>query len=96
MIKLNIEIDMPKQIAPENKHKDLCQKCEEYMMTCESDKDSGYHFKYLATVYKKLAALPKIPPNLADMFDKLEEFMLKYDIDRTVIDSATLKKHGVE
>ncbi len=95
-IKLTLDIKMPSQVKPEDKYKDLCDKCEEYMLSCESDRDSRYHFNYLATVYKKLASMPKIPLHLEDMFDKLEEFMLKYDIDRTVIDSATLKKHGDE
>ena len=96
MIKLSLNIEMPDQNKPEGKHRELMDKCCDYIAVCESDNNSQYHFQYLAAVYRKLAALPKVPHHLLNLVDKLEEFMLKYDIDRTVIDSATFRKHRGE
>jgi hypothetical protein len=84
---------MPDQTKPEGKHQELYEKCCDYMTVCESDNESQYHFNYLAAIYKKLVGLPKVPHHLLNLVDKLEEFMLKYDIDRTVIDSATMFKN---
>lgn len=91
---ITIKLSMPEQGKEQAKHKELMEKVCDYILCCESDRDSGYHFNYLKSLYKQLADKPNIPSRLIPVFEKLEEFLLKQDIDRTVIDSLNLNKHS--
>lgn len=92
MVKINIGIELPEQVHPEQKHKDLYDKCCDYMQVCESDEESAYHMQYLRRIYDRLKTAKQLPEHLIDLLDKLEEFMLKYDIDRTGLDAGTMFK----
>lgn len=91
--KINITIDMPSQSPDEYKYRDLVEKCRDYMLVCQSDNDSDYHYRYLAAVYKKLTSGCKVPEHLLPLLEELEEFMLKYNMDRHHLDAATMFRH---
>lgn len=92
MTKIDIKITMPDQVKDEHKHRDLFDKCCDYITVCESEYDSKYHFEYLKTIYNKLSKAKRVPENLLPLLDKLEEFMIKYDSDRENLDAETMFK----
>lgn len=95
MVKVSINIEMPNQVPEEQQHKDLMSKCCDFMDVCKSDDNSDYHMRYLQAIYNKLKQKRNLPEHLADLLEKLEEFMLTYDIDRVSLDAETMfKKNG--
>ena len=90
---LTIKIKMPEKTRAEYKKPDLIEKCLDFMQICESDGDSAYHFNYLKSVYQKLSDLPKIPQQFVELYEKLEDFLTKYDVDQSSFDASTMRKH---
>lgn len=79
-MKIDISIEMPKDINDNYKQQSICEKARDYMDCCESDEDSGYHFRYLRALYNKLHKLKKLPPKYHQLMGELEAFMSKYGI----------------
>lgn len=92
MIDLKLKVKMPKEEQRYYKHKDLLDKCIDYMLICESDEDSEYHFAYLKHVYKRLCCCRHFTEPLLNLLERLEEFFIKYDIDHKVLISDSMLK----
>ena len=77
-INISVSAEMPEKVDENYKHKSLCEKARDYMMCCESDMDSDYHWRYLKALYEKLQALPKLPEQYMELMMELDEFMGKH------------------
>lgn len=77
MTKININIETINKAPEEYKRKALLEKVNDYIMVCESDEDSEYHWKYLACIYKKLCEMQKVPEHLDMVRACLDEFFSK-------------------
>ena len=76
-IDIGIKVEMPDKIKDEYRYKDLYEKVQDYILVCNSDEDSAYHWNYLKCLYKRLIKLPKVPHHLHDLMWELEDFMSK-------------------
>ena len=90
MFKLNLKIQMPKDCPENEKHTSLWDKCHEYMDICEGGHKSSYHMKYIQAIYNKLKQKPNLSSKQKLLLEVLEEFLLKYDIDRVSLDSVSM------
>lgn len=79
-IDIQVSAQMPEQVSDEYKYKNLCEKVRDYMLCCESDEDSQYHWQYLKCLYNKLHKMKRLPEPYHDLMVELEEFMSKYGI----------------
>ncbi len=90
-IDIQVKAEMPKQCDKAYKYKSLCEKVDDYMLVCESDEDSEYHWKYLKYLHKKLKNLPKLPEQYHELVGKLESFLSKHSYYDSGEDLADLE-----
>lgn len=91
-MKIDISINMPTEVNDNYRYKDLMEKCCDYMSYCESDEDSEYHWRYLKALYKALSKRTQLDTFQLAILEKLEEFITKYDMDRTSLDAKDMFK----
>jgi len=89
-VDVSINVQMPDQVQDDYKHRSLLEKCGDYMTHCESEEDSDYHWKYLKAIYKALSTRPKLNDMQVELLEKLEDFITKYDIDRTSLEGSQM------
>lgn len=79
-VDIKVSAEMPEKVSDEYRYRSLCEKVEDYMLVCESDEDSYYHWRYLKCLYNKLHENPKLACKYPEVMEKLEGFMSKYGI----------------
>lgn len=76
--KINVTVEMPDKVQEDYKYRNLYDKVCDYMLVCESDEDSEYHWRYLKTLYNKLHERKSLPETYMAIMEALEDFMSKY------------------
>jgi len=69
---------LPGKIAPEYKYQELLDKVAEFIVICESDSDSYYHWNYLKALYNKLSKLERLNDKYKSILLILEPFIMKH------------------
>lgn len=86
----------PGDIRPDYQNQELLDKVSEYMVICESDEDSYYHWNYLKALYNKLSKINNLAPKYRDVILVLEPFIMKHGMydsgDMVDLDSANMWK----
>ena len=77
-IDVHVSAEMPEKLHDEYRQKSICEKARDYMMVCESDEESEYHWRYLKSLYNKLHSMKNLPEKYFELMGELEEFMSKY------------------
>lgn len=75
---IKIELTMPDKTIDDYKYRDLLEKVCDYILVCESDEDSEYHWRYLKCLYTKLQEKPGCICNQVEIMEKLEELFEKF------------------
>ena len=71
-------MDIPKTINPDYKYQELIDKVSDYIVVCESDSDSYYHWNYLKALYNKLSKLERLSNKYKDILLILEPFIMQH------------------
>ncbi len=77
-IDIKVSAHMPENLHDEYRQKSICEKAKDYMVVCESDEESEYHWRYLKSLYNKLHKMKELPEKYFELIGELEAFMSKY------------------